>query len=410
MFGVEYHIARRYLTARRNLRFINVIGYVSIIGITTGVAALLIALSVFNGFTNVVTSVLIGFDPHVRIEKRGNIGPAEYDSLAAILRAAPGVTAFSPFVSGKAMLSARSANKVVFIRGVDPARAGDVTGLKKSVVLGSLTLGDTTQTPGVVVGLALADRMGIITNSEIVIYSPAGIQASLSGFSAPQGSRHVVTGIFQSDNKDYDAGYAYLSLRDAQALFGLGDKVHGVDLRCTDFRDADRVKEYLGARLPAVYTISTWYDLHRSLYTVMTVERWSWYLFLSLIVVVATFNMLGSLSMGVMEKRRDIAVLRSMGMSARSIIRVFMVEGMIIGILGTLLGVAIGLVVLYLQVHFQLFRLDTTIYIIPAIPVEIRWTDFLSISAVSLGLSFCAAYYPARRAASTLPAAALRWE
>jgi lipoprotein-releasing system permease protein len=410
MNPVELFIARRYLTAKRSLRFINVIGYVSITGISAGVAALLIALSVFNGFSGVVTSVLVGFDPHVRIEKKGNISTAGYDSISGILANVSGVTAWSPYVAGKAMLSARSSSRVVFLKGVDPARIGEVTGLKKKIVLGSVSLDDTIGIPGVVIGLALADRLGSIEHDDIFIYSPAGIQSSLSGLTAPQGVKHSVTGIFQSDNKDYDADYAFIGLHDAQQLFAMEGKYSGVEMRLADFNDAEKVKEILAAQLKDGYTVSTWYDLHRSLYTVMMIERWSAYVLLSLIIMVATFNMLGSLTMGVIEKRRDIAVLKSMGMTSSSIIRLFMVEGMIIGVIGTIVGVVIGLLVLWLQIHFQLFRLDTSIYIIPAIPVEIHWMDFVSISAASLGLSFLAAWYPARRAAETLSAVALRWE
>ncbi len=410
MEPVELFIARRYITAKRYLRFINVIGYVSIAGITTGVAALLIALSVFNGFNSVVTSVLLGFDPHIRIERKGNIGPVEYQKVSGVVSGIPEVRAWSPFVSGKAMLSARSFSKVVFVRGIDPLRIGEVTGLKNRIVLGTLGLDDTIGVPGVVIGLALADRLGAVTDEDLFIYSPAGIQSSLSGLSAPQGIKHAVTGIFQSDNKDYDANYAYIGLRDAQRLFGFDDKYSGVEIRLSDFSAADNVKELLLRRLGPGYTVSTWYDLHRSLYNVMLIERWTAYVLLSLIILVATFNMLGSLTMGVIEKGRDIAVLKSMGMSTRSITRLFMVEGMMIGFIGTILGVLLGLFVLYLQIHYQLFRLDTSIYIIPAIPVEIRLTDFISIAAASMGLSFLAAYYPARRAASTLTAVALRWE
>ena len=158
------------------------------------------------------------------------------------------------------------------------------------------------------------------------------------------------------------------------------------------------------------YQISTWYDLHQSLYSVMKIERWSAYILLSLIILVATFNMLGSLTMGVIEKQRDISVLRAVGMTSKNLTRLFMFEGLLIGILGTIFGIVLGLIVLYLQIHYQIFPLDTSIYIIPAIPVDIQWTDFVTIAMASLGLSFIAAYYPARRADSTLPAEGLRWE
>ena len=410
MSKVELFIARRYLRSKRKIRFINIIGYISIVGITVGVAALLIALSVFNGFSSVVTSVLVGFDPHIRIERRGNISSAEYQGIEKILKSNIDIAAVSPYVSGKAMLTTTSFNKVVFIRGVDEKRIADVSGLKDKMVLGSVDFKNTGSSPGIVIGLTLADRLASVIGNEIVIYSPNSVQYALSGISAPQGMKFTVNGIFESNNKDYDANYAYVSLPVAQQMFNLEEKYNGIELRLSDFNNAEKVKKELQKQLPDDYNVLTWYDLHQSLYSVMKIERWSAYILLSLIILVATFNMLGSLTMGVIEKQRDISVLKSIGMTSKNIVRIFMVEGLIIGIIGTVLGVIIGLIVLYLQVHYQLFALDATIYIIPAIPVEIQWIDFIEIAFVSLGLSFLAAYYPSRRAAATIPAEGLRWE
>lgn len=407
---IELFIARRYLTSKRKVRFINVIGYISVAGITLGVAALLIALSVFNGFSSVVTSVLVGFDPHLRIEKKGNITAEEYKTIENILKHNSKIQAFSPFVSGKAMLNAGSFNKVVYIRGVDEKRIVEVSGLKEKIVLGSLTFENSNEVPGIVIGLTLADRLSSIIGNEIIIYNPYNIQTALTGLSIPQGSKFHVTGIYESNNKDYDANYAYISLPMSQEMYNLEDKYNGIEIRLHDFNKADAVKDELMKQLSNDYSVSTWYDLHKSLYSVMKIERWSAYILLSLIILVATFNMLGSLMMGVIEKQRDISVLKAMGMTSQNIVRLFMVEGVIIGVIGTVLGVIIGLVVLYLQIQYQFFPLDPTIYIIPAIPVEIRWADFITIAFASLGLSSIAAYYPARRAASIQPAEGLRWE
>lgn len=410
MNPVEFLIARRYLTSKRKIHFINVIGYISIVGITIGVAALLIALSVFNGFSGIVTSVLVGFDPHLRIEKKGSITTEEFHSIESHLKEHAEVKAYSPFVSGKAMLSTGAMNRVVFVKGVDEKSIGEASGLQSKIILGSLTFRDTVETPGIIVGLSLADRLAAPLGEAIAIYSPYSVQSAFSGVSVPQSIKFTVTGIFESNNRDYDGSYAFVSLPVAQEMFNMAGKYSGVEIRITDFNKADEVKESLRQQLPNDMIISTWYDLHESLYLVMKIERWTAYILLCLIIMVATFNMLGSLTMGVIEKQRDISVLKSMGMTSNSIIRIFMMEGLLIGIIGTVVGITIGLVVLYLQVHYQLFPLDPTVYIIPAIPVEIQWTDFISITIASLGLSFLAAYYPARRAASTLPAQGLRWE
>ncbi len=410
MTSAESFIAKRLLVSKRKLRFINVIGLISIAGITIGVAALVVALSVFNGFNGVVTGVLVGFDPHVRIEKKGNVTPGEIALVSRVLDSLPGITGYSPFVSGKAMLIAGSFNRVVVLRGIDPVRAASVSGISSRMVLGSLALADTGELPGIVIGLTLADRLSAVEGEEISIISPYGFRAAAAGMGAPEATRFRVVGIFESNNREYDAGYAYVSVASAQELFHASGSYNGIELRLADVRGADAMKELILQRLPAGYTVSTWYDLHRTLYSVMQIERWSAYILLSLIIVVATFNMLGSLTMGVIEKRRDIGVLKAMGMTPRRITRLFMFEGMLIGIIGTLLGIAIGLFVLFLQVEFSIFPLDTTVYIIPAIPVEIHLADFLAIAASSLGLSFLAAYYPARRAAATLPSDSLRWE
>lgn len=407
MDRVVGYIARRYLLTKRSMRFINVIGVVSIVGITVGVAALVVALSVFNGFTGVVTAVLLGFDPHLRVERSGGISAAQAEEVLAVLGREPQVVAAAPFVASKAMLVSGSFNQVVVVRGVDAAKMGKVSGLADRIVLGSLAFGDG---PGIVLGLTLADRLAAVVGDEVTVISPADFQSSLSGLSAPRTWKFKVVGIFESNNKEYDANYAYVDLAAAGEMFRMEQRFSGVDVRLTAFDRADAVKEAALGRLGAGYVVSTWYDLHRTLYLVMRIERWSAYILLSLIVLVATFNMLGSLSMAVIEKRREIAVLKAMGMSAKRIVRLFMVEGVLIGAAGTLAGIGLGLLILYLQVHFQLFRLDTSIYIIPAIPVEIHFADFLTVALSSLGLSSLAAYYPARRAASTVPAQALRWE
>src|ERR1043166_3801506 len=264
MRKVESFIARRYLVSNRKVRFINVIGLISIIGITIGVAALLVALSVFNGFNGVVTSVLVGFDPHIRIEKKGNIETPELMKIDSVLRRIPEVKAFSPFISGKAMLVAQSYNKVVFLRGVDGNRIGDVSGLKSKIVAGTLNLEDSAGVSGIVVGGTPSDRLFSTVGDELEVISPYGIQSTVTGLGAPQTMKLRIAGIFESSNRDYDAGYAYLSTGAAQQLFNLEGKYNGVEIRLVDFTMASHLKDERAEQLPDDLSISTWYDLHQS--------------------------------------------------------------------------------------------------------------------------------------------------
>lgn len=406
----ERFIAQRYLRSKRQTLFINIIMLVSVMGITVGVAALLIVLSVFNGFSKVVTEVLVGFDPHVRVlPAKGNAFQLT-DTLMQLLNAEEGVHAWSPFVESKALLIAENGNKVVSVKGVVDSMVGKVAGVRDAIVLGKFDLTTQGKIPGIVLGVALADRLGAAIGSEITVVSPSGIDAMVLQYSQPEMRKFILTGVYDSRNKEYDARYAFIEIGVAKRLFQLQDGVSGVEMRANDIRESESLQSSVRNRLGERFTVATWYDLHKDLYSVMKIERWAAYIILCLIIGVATFNMLGSLTMGVIEKRRDIGVLKSLGATNKSILRLFMFEGLLVGALGTILGVAIGLLVCYLQITYHLFPLDPRVYIIPAIPVDIRWTDFVAIGSASMLLSTLAALYPALRAARLLPVEAIRWE
>ncbi len=408
--GYERFIARRYVHSKRQMRFINIIMLVSLVGITVGVAALIIVLSVFNGFNTVVTNVLVGFDPHIRIEAASGGRMTLTDSIDRTLREDARIKAFAPYIANKALLVVQRMNRVVLVKGVVDSTIDGVSGVKERTVLGQFRFRDLPERGGIVLGLTLADRMGTMVGSELTVLSPVGVDALMVQLSEPLMKQCEVVGIYDSNNKDYDAHYAYVSLETARSLFEMGDAVTGVEIRLRAIGNAESVQRDLQSRLGEKFRVSTWYDLHRDLYSVMKIERWTAYIILCLIVGIATFNVLGSLTMGVIEKRRDIGILKALGATSGSITRLFMFEGILVGTLGTVLGTAIGLLVCYLQITYQLFPLDPTVYIIPAIPVEVRWTDFVAVGLASMLLSLLASLYPARRAAGLLPVQAIRWE
>jgi lipoprotein-releasing system permease protein len=406
----ERFIARRYLRSKRQLRFISIIMLVSVVGITVGVAALIIVLSVFNGFNTVVTNVLVGFDPHLRVEPERGRSLAAADSIERLVAADPEVVAVAPYVASKALLITSRVSRVVLVKGVVDSLAGNVSGVVASTVLGRFRFDDQAESGGIVLGLALADRLGTVVGAELTVVSPVGVDALLTQYASPLTRRCRVVGIYDSNNKDYDAHYAFVSLETARRLFQMPRHVSGLDVRLSSIAEAEAAQARLRGVLGPELRVSTWYDLHRDLYSVMQVERWTAYIILCLIVGVATFNVLGSLTMGVIEKRRDIGILKALGATRSSILRLFMVEGMLVGTIGTLAGACIGVAVVELQARFHLFPLDPSVYIIPAIPVELRWTDFLAVSLASMLLSGLASLYPALRAARLLPVEAIRWE
>lgn len=407
--SVDRIIARRYLFSKRTIAFVNVISFISIIGVTIGVAALIVVLSVFNGFGSLVTSLLVSFDPHLRIESIKHTDMSSYESLIKYLQSQDKVTGFAPYVNGKALVVSRGITRVINIRGVDPEGIGKVSGLKDKIVLGSANLKDEDKN-GIVLGMALADRLGSVVGDTISVVSPSGVEVALLQMGQPLIRRFRVAGIYETNNKDYDSFYAYVNLEAGQTLFGLKDQIDGIEMRFTDLSYADPFKSKLEKQFGKEFRILTWFDLHKELYTVMQVERWSAYLILCLIIAVASFNLLGSLTMAVIEKRRDIGILKTMGITNRLIARIFLLQGLAVGVVGAFLGTAIGLGVVYVQKHYHLFPLDPTVYIISAIPVEVRGSDLVVVTFAAIVLCLLASRYPAKRAAQLIPVEAIRWE
>ena len=405
----EHLIALRYLLSKKNLKFVSIISAISINGVTVGVAALIVVLSVFNGFGSLVSSILINFDPHLRIE---SISPLNSDSsrmMIEYISQQPLVRACSPFVGGKALIVSKNVNRVVNIRGLETDKIPLVSGLSDKLVLGSVNV-DKKNRNGIVLGLVLADRLGVVIDDTISIVSPSGAELATMQMALPIIRRFQVVGIYESNNKDYDGYYAFTNLTGAQSLFGRTGRIDGIDIRCNHIDNTDRVKNELQKKYGNAFRYLTWYDLHSELFTVMQIERWCAYIVLCLIIAVASFNLLGSLTMTVVEKRRDIGILKAMGASSNSLKKIFALQGLFVGIVGTIAGTIIGLLIVYLQYRYHLVALDTTIYIIPAMPVEVHITDIIVIAVAAIGLCSLASRLPAKRAALLDPVKAIRWE
>ena len=407
----ESFISKRYLISKHKINFITIISLISITGITIGVAALIVVLSVFNGFGSLVTSFLINFDPHVRVEIISQQGFQKQDELAADIKKIPDVKLFAPFVSGKVLAYNSGLTQIVNLKGIVERSGNDIYGIKKSMLFGSYNISGSAGLPRVILGLTLADRLQSLTGDTITVVSPVGIEQAITQFSMPKTQKFIVSGIYSSNNNEYDGSYIFTNLNTAQNILGYNGKIQGYDIRLDNINESNQVKAKLDKMLdPKLFNVSTWYDFHKELYTVMKIERWSAYIILCLIVAVATFNILGSLSMSVIEKKRDIGILRSMGASEKSILKIFMYEGLLIGIVGTVAGALLGYFICFLQLHYNIYPLDPTQYKIDSLPLQIKISDFFFVTGASMLLSFLASLFPAKRAAKVNPLEAIKWE
>jgi lipoprotein-releasing system permease protein len=405
----ETFIAKRYLVSKHKINFITIISFISIAGITVGVAALIVVLSVFNGFGSLVTGYLMSLDPHIRITAISDEGEKEILKLDEMLIKQKEITAYSPFVEGKVLAYNKGTTQVLNLKGVTEQSVNSVYLLNDNLVDGEEDI--TQSSSNILVGLQLADKLQVFTGDTLLLISPTNIEQALSQISLPISRKVTVAGIFSSKNNEYDGGYIFCSLKDAQYLFGYKNNFQGYDIRINNINNSERIKELLQAQINLDnYNVNTWYDFHQELYSVMQIERWAAYIILSLIIAVATFNILGSLSMSVIEKQRDIGILRSMGVTENSILKIFMFEGLLIGIIGTLMGVIIGYLVCYIQIKYNIYPLDPSQYKIDSLPIELRISDFFFIGGVAMLLSFLASLYPAKRAAKVNPISAIKWE
>lgn len=406
----ENFIARRYLLSKHKVNFITIISIISICGITIGVAALIVVLSVFNGFGSLVTSFLINFDPHVRVEIINPDNSSSTTELDSVLRKIQEVKKFSPYVSGKVLVFREGLFQVVNLKGID-INSENIYDIKESMLYGNYDIGEKAGTPEIILGLHLADQLETIIGDTITIISPAGIEKAITQYSAPKQQQFILSGIYSTTNNIYDDSYIFTSLKNAQSLLGYYNRVQGFDIRLNNIDESFDVKNKLEKALSSnEYRIETWYDFHRDLYSVMKIERWTAYILLCLIIAVASFNILGSLSMSVIEKKRDIGVLNSMGAQQNSILKIFMYEGILIGILGTIAGLIIGYFICFLQLHYNIYPLDPTKYKIDSLPLQLKINDFFFVSGASLLLTFLASLFPAKRAAKLNAIEAIKWE
>lgn len=406
----ERFIAGRYLLSKRKVQFITVITLISVIGLSVGVTALIVMLSVFNGFNKFQLDTLTGFDPHIRVEADTGSTVTDYASLISKISAESNPTEIAPYTMNKGVISTKKNNIVAFVKGVDDKKISGLSDVKDKVNLGTFEFRDNDEFGGIVLGNSLAAKLEARVLDTITVMSTVGMEKALTQIITPRTQKFIVRGIFDANNRDYDKLYSFISIPKSQSLYDLKNSVNGVELRISDIDNSEETKQKLSAVLGNGYRINSWYDLHEDLYSVMKVERWTAFIVLSLIIAVASFSIVGSLTMTVIEKKRDIGILKAMGTKNSGILKIFMFEGILIGIYGTVLGSILGLGVCLAQIKFKFYPLDSMVYSIDALPVDIRYTDFIYVGLCALLISFAASLYPAFKAARQEPIKAIRWE
>lgn len=404
-------VALKYFRAKRKTGFISIITYVSIGGVAIGVIALVIVLSIFNGFEHEVRTRLIGSDAHIRFRKFWTEPIGNYDELMKEVLKMDHVVAVSPAIRKEALIMGRRQHPVI-VKGIDSKTAGDVTEVTRSLISGTLNLGKVLHNgrkiPGIVLGKELAmQTMAIDIGDSVLIMT---IPPNAGIFTQPIFKEFIVTGISEIGFYEYDKVMAYVSIESAQELFDLGDKVLWLEVKLDDYRLANQVAKKMEDVFSYPYQAITWYEQQKTLYNWLELEKLLYFALLSLIIIVAAFNIVSSLIMIVMEKTREIGILKGMGATPGMIQRIFINEGLIIGVLGTFIGASLGYFLLWLQMEYKILHLPPDIFYITNVPVDIQILDFVYVVVAAIVLCFVASVYPAYKASKLNPVEAIRYE
>jgi len=408
----EYFIGGRYLRAKQKQAFVSLITILSIAGVMVGVMALIVVIAVMNGFDNDLKARILGGQSHIVLMHHGSAFD-QYRQVMEEVKKTKGVEAATPYIITQGMLRSKAAAVGAVIRGIDPHTAGQVMKTLENVTLTHPSAkGDSLQAdsavPGIVLGKELARNLGVIEGDMVHLISPRGMLSPIGH--VPAMKQFQVTGFFVSGMYEYDQTFAFIHLKDAQTILRMGDSVTGIDIRVSDIYKAKDIAENLILKLGFPYWARDWMQMNKNLFRALKMERLVMAIILILIVLVAAFNIASSLIMLVMGKTRDIAILKAMGATTKSIRKIFVFSGMVIGSIGTVLGLCLGLVLCILLKNYDIYELTGDIYYFTTtLPVKIEMTWVIGIVLATMAICFLATLYPARQAAKLDPVEAIRY-
>jgi lipoprotein-releasing system permease protein len=391
----ELLVASRYLLAKRREKFISIISLISVLGVAVGVCALIVVIGVMSGFDNELRDKIIGANSHIIVEQEGGIADAA--ALIKKIETEPHVVSAAPFLDGQAFIRAKDTMQGVSIRGIVAGEEVKVSKLGSYIKSGSMA---ALKDSGMLIGTEMAQRFALKLGDTVSVLSP--VDGSSKDFK--------VAGTFNSGYYEYDSSLAFVDLKDAQELFGAEGKAGGIGVKIDDEYLAPQLRVKFQKELGFPFYVKTWIDLNRSLFSALKLEKLAMFWILALIVTVACFNIAATMIMVVMEKTKDIGILKAIGADNNSIRLIFTLQGFIVGAVGTALGVAGGLGLGYLLEKYQFIKLPRDIYYIDRFPVDIQYTDVAAIVVAALAISLLACLYPAWQASRLNPVDALRYE
>jgi len=413
----EFAISFRYLRSKHRQHRVSFNTVISIIGVTLGVAALIATLGIMTGFKEDIQKRILGTKSHVVVVDRTGGSLVDYEQVLDKVTSIPHVIAASPFIYRQILLTSESGVQGVLLNGIDPSREGQVTDVGKNLVVGSLddlispppaedsSSADQTL-PGIIVGKELSRILHVTVGDRLNVVSPVSSTRIIGATPKIRGFQLV--GVFDSGMYEYDTSIAYIALGKAQEFFDIGDTVSGVAIKVDEIFLADRIADEIDQALGFPYWARDWMELNRNLFSALKMEKLMMFVILVLIILVASFNIVSTLMMIVVEKGREIAILKTMGATSKAIMRIFMLDGLIIGVAGITFGIPLGYSICWGIQTFYTFPTD--VYYISRIPVEIRVFDVLAVGLSAVFISLLATIYPSRQAAKLDPAVALRYE